>query len=136
MTSEERGASDSGIVRRLAWGTLPIVIVCLLLWGVGMDPTVRPPEAIAAFVACVVVLWFGWNLIQRSVATKWLGVLLALYLGLVLGLFLLGISVGLLFVLFPLFILALPFLVWDLLFRAPFKGRFARARAEWRHLRS
>ncbi len=73
---------------------------------------------------------------RRNVATKWFGVLLALYFGLVLGLYALGVGLRLLLAVVPLFLIALPFLVWDLLLRAPFKGRFERARAERRHLRS
>jgi hypothetical protein len=143
MTSERRGAGDPGVVRRFHGGGLPIAIVCLLLWGLSLSPDAGHAAVVAVFGACGIVLWFGWNSIRRSVATKWLGVLLALFLGLVLGLYALGISflvlgIGarLLLALFPLFLLALPFFVWDLFFRAPFKGRFARARAERRHLRS
>ena len=143
MMLGQRAGVDPGVVRRLVRGALPIVIVCLLLWSLSLDPNPGHAAVVAVFAACGVVLWFGWNDIRRSVATKWLGILLALFLGLVLGLYalgisflLLGIGARLLLALFPLFLLALPFFVWDLFFRAPFKGRFARARAERRHLSS
>src|SRR6266481_8103207 len=128
MTIQERGRGNPGVTNRLARGAVPIVIVCLLFWGLAMEHLPGPMALFAVFAACGIVLWFGWSSIRRNIATKWFGVLLALYIGLVLGLYLLGIAVGVSLALFPLFLLALPLLVYDLLFRAPFEGRFTRAR--------
>jgi hypothetical protein len=57
-------------------------------------------------------------------------------IGLALSLFVFGIVIRLSPLLLVLLLVALPLLIYDLLFRSPFKGRFARARAERRHLRS
>lgn len=86
------------------------------------------------------VLWFGRSSIRRNIITKWTGVLLAVLLSLGLCLFAFGVvaklSVALYpiltVVLFPLLLVVLPYTVYDLLFRAPYKGRFSRARAERR----
>ena len=135
MPIEVRDGRNSGVLQRLVWGALPIVIVCLLLWFAMQSPP-RPMIVVPNLVACGIVLWFGWASIKRSTGMKWLGVILALYIGLVLALLVLGIAVRVGLVLLPLFLLALPFLAYDLLFRAPLQGRFSRARAERRYLRA
>ncbi len=77
----------------------------------------------------------GWTWVRRNVAAK-MGRRSARGLcgATILGLFALAIALGLGLVLLPLFLLAVPFLVYDLFFRQPRKGRFARARAERRNL--
>ena len=123
-------------IRKFAWGMLPLVIVCLLLWRMLMIPRSEGGASLILFAACGMVLWFGWRSIGRNILTRWLGIILAAFVGLPLGLFVLVIAFGLLFILFPLLLLAVPFIAYDLFFRAPAEGRFARARAERRHLRS
>jgi hypothetical protein len=121
-------------------GVVPLVIVCVLLWGLSVEASPNPIITLVVLAACGIVLWFGWSSIRRNIGTKLFGGLLALCLGIILGLFVLEIAVGIALrlsvVLFPLFIVALPLVVYDLLFRSPFKGRFERARAERRHFRS
>jgi len=85
-----------------------------------------PATVVVACAVCAIVLWFGWGSIRRNVVTKWIGVLIGLYLGLVLGLSAFGVAVGLSLVLLPLFLFALPYLMYDLLFRAPSEGHSAR----------
>ena len=123
-------------LRNFAWGMLPLGIVCLLLWWMLLIPRSEGGTSLILFAACGMVLWFGWRSIRRNIVTKWLGIILAAFVGLTLGLFVLGVAFGLLSILFPLLLIAVPFVAYDLFFRAPAEGRFARARAERRHLRS
>jgi hypothetical protein len=111
-----------GFMRRLAKGTLPIVIACAILSIVGMKPRAPSGLVLAAFVASGLVLWLGWSYIRRNIVTKWLGLILVLYLGLVLGLSVLGVVLGISLLLFPIFCVALPLVIYDLVFRAPIKG--------------
>ena len=103
-------------------GALPIVL-CLLLLGLGAGSSPSSSMTVIAVCAvCAIILWFGWNSVRRNIVTKWIGVLLAIYLALVLGLSALGIAIGLSLVLLPLFFVVLPLLLYDLLFRAPSEG--------------
>ncbi len=137
MTSIDTGATSKPHgTRRLVRGILPIVVACFLLWALGKSESSGPLSVAVVFALCGIVLWFGWSSIQSNLVTKWLGIVLALVVGLVLSLFVLGILIRLSLLLFVLFLVALPLLAYDLLFRSPFKGRFARARAERRNLRS
>ena len=132
-TIEEHGRGNALKGQTLGWGFLPLIIVCLLLRGLVMSsPSDRTVDVIV-FAACGIVLWLGWSAIRRNILTRWLGILLAIFVGLFFGLLALGIAVGFAFVLFPLLLLAFPFVVYDLFFRAPAEGRFARAREERRH---
>jgi hypothetical protein len=119
---------------------LPILAVCLLLWLLTTDRAPHPIAIFLVFAACGIILWFGWNWVRPYAAAKWIALFLAIYLGFVLALFLFGILFGIAArvssVLLPLFLLALPFLLYDLLFRSPFRGRFSRARAERMRVRS
>ena len=72
---------------------------------------------------------------RRNVVTRWVAIVLGAYLALVLGLFALGMAIRVALFLFIALLVAIPIVAYDLLFRAPFKGRFERARAERRHLR-
>ncbi len=67
---------------------------------------------------------------RRNLLTKWAGVFLALFFGLLLGLFAFGIVIRLTFVLLPVFLVALPLLAYDLLFRAPSEGESEHVPAE------
>jgi hypothetical protein len=58
-----------------------------------------------------------------SKVLKWVLIAILLYVGLVLGLAALGLVLRILLFLVPLFVVALPIVVWDLLFRAPAKGQ-------------
>ncbi len=136
MTPIEERGGNSGRAERFVRGALPVVVVCLLLWGLSKDSSPQPITVAAVFAACGLVLWFAWSAIRGNLATKWLGAFLAFWVGLVLVLFSFWTAIGLSIFLFVFFLVALPFLLFDLLFRAPFEGRFARARAGRRHLRS
>jgi hypothetical protein len=121
MTStEERRSGHESWVARFAWGALPI-LVCLALLRLVREAS--PLGGFAICAACAVVLWFGWSSVRRNVVTKGAGVLLGLFFGLMLGLFVFGVVIRLTFVLLPVFLVALPLLVYDLLFRAPSEGQ-------------
>jgi hypothetical protein len=68
--------------------------------------------------------------VRRNVVTKIAGVLLGLFFGIVLGLFVFGTAIRLALVLLPVFLIALPLLVYDLLIRAPSKEQPDVAPAE------
>ncbi len=133
---DQSATGQPTLLRRLGKGALPIGIVSLLLWSLSKAQPSSPMSVVVVFGLCGVVLWFGWSGIQNNIVTKWFGILLALFVGLILSIFVLGIAIQVSLVLFVPFLVALPFLAYDLLFRSPFKGRFARVRAEQRHLRS
>lgn len=120
---------------RLVKGALPLGLVCLLLWSLTKTQPSNSMSVAVVLVVSSVILWFGWSRIQNNLVTKWFGIFLALSLGLILSIFILGIAIQVSLVLFVPFLVALPFLAYGLLFRSPSKGRFARARAERRHLR-
>mgnify|MGYP001111305014 CR=1 FL=1 len=132
MASDGTREPEPGAFLRFFKGMVPLVIIASLLFLTAKDPD--PVTGVVMLVLSGLVLWFGWDSVRRSRGTRWFGVLLALYIGSLMGIFAIAliIRVGLLF--FPLLLLALPLLIYDLLFRAPFKGRFERARAERRHL--
>lgn len=122
----EQGRGKSAGLRRLAWAALPIAISLLPLWVVTQEQTTNPTATVAACGAGCVVLWLGWSSIRRNIVTKW-GGLLAIFLSLVVGLFLFGIVVKLSFpvfrilsvVLYPLLLVALPYLVYTCCFARP-----------------
>lgn len=118
-SSKERDHHDSWIARG-AKGALPL-LVCLALLVSARDSS--PQSLIAVSVACATLLWFGWISIRRNILTKTIGVVLALYFGLIVALLTLAITIRLSLVLLPVFLLALPYLVYDLFFRAPSEGR-------------
>ncbi len=62
--------------------------------------------------------------------TKWIGALLVLFFAVFLALLALGIAIRLSVVLFPVFLIALPILLYEFLFRAPSEGQAERDRAE------
>ncbi len=128
VLSGDRAAHNTGFFWHLLKGALPLAVVCFLLWVVGQG---RPPRLVAVvpvLALCGMVLWFGWSSVRRNVGTKLFGMLLALYLGFCLGLFVLGMALSLSLALLPLFLIALPYLAWDLLFRVPSQGQAERTR--------
>jgi len=118
--SKEGWGRVSNLVLRFVWGALPIV-VCILLLRLYADGTTTssPPMFIAVCAVCAIVLWFGWKSVRCNIITKWIGAVLALYFGLVLVLSVFGIAMGLSLILLPFFMVLLPLLMYDLLFRAP-----------------
>ncbi len=118
MSVEVRG----GAVKRFVAGAIPIAIVCFLLLVPSLD---SPPYArgrFAIFAVSGLVLWFGWKAIQQNVVTKWVGLPLAVVVGVVVGIYAFGAALGVGLLLVAMLMFALPFLVYDLLFRAPKKG--------------
>jgi hypothetical protein len=136
MPAIEAESRHHGPVERFVRGAVPLAVVCILL--LGFKPDSSQPKAAPVLLLAVsgAALWLGWNPIQRNVGTRWLGRLLAAYLGVMLGAVAVGVVLQVGIMLLPLFLLALPLLLYDLLFRSPYKGRFERVRAERRHLRS
>jgi predicted membrane metal-binding protein len=115
-------------VGRMARGALPILI-CL-----GFFLSLAPQSSIGVVVGvcavCAVILWFEWSSVRRNVVTKWIGVILSLFVGLILGLAVLGVIIRIGPFLFLIFLVALPFVSYDLLFRATADGRAERDRGE------
>jgi hypothetical protein len=109
---------NSGFAIRFIKGALPIVIACILL-SLTEEKNSSPVINIVIFAVSGLILWFGWTPMRRNVITKWLGGFLALYVALILGLFVLGVTLGLGLILLPVLLVGLPLLVYDLLFRAP-----------------
>jgi len=68
--------------------------------------------------------------VRRNSFTKWIGIVLGLYFGLILGLAAFAIVVRMLLILLPVFFVGLPLLVYDLLVRAPSEGQAERDDAE------
>jgi hypothetical protein len=123
-------------VVRFAKGATPVAIVLGLLYVLSRN---RSADGAGDWLAelvitalCCFTLWAGWRWLQGTFVTKWAGRLLATYLGLGLVLFTLGIVLAFSMTLFLPFLLALPFILYDLFVWQPHKGRFARARAERR----
>ncbi len=123
-------------VVRFAKGATPVAIVLGLLYVLSRN---RSADGAGDWLAelvitalCCFTLWAGWRWLQGTFITKWAGRLLAAYLGLGLVLFTLGIVLAFSMTLFLPFLLALPFILYDLFVWQPHKGRFARARAERR----
>jgi hypothetical protein len=130
MTSAREGSGlVSSFVLRFFWGALPIAI-CILLLRLSADSRTSPPLFIAVCAVAAIVLWFGWKSVRRNVITKWIGVVLGLYFGLVLSLSAFGIAIGLLLVLLPLILVLFPLVVYDLFFRGRFKRQSDRAPAK------
>ena len=122
--------------QRFLWGAFPIALVCLIHWALGLDTAPSTITVVGTFAISAAILWFGWRAVRRNVVTRWLGIFVAVYLGLFLGIFAIGIAVRFAAVLAVAFLVAAPFVFYDLFFRAPFQGRFARARAARMHARS
>lgn len=115
-------------------GLAPLVIVGFLMFLTAKDSD--PITGIIMLALSGVVLWFGWTSVRKSKGTRWFGILLAVYIAMLLGMFAMALVIRVGLLLFPVFLIAVPLMVYDLLFRAPYGGRFDRARAERRHLRS
>ncbi len=62
--------------------------------------------------------------------TKWIGALFVLFFAVILALLAVGIAIRLSLVLMPVFLVALPILLYELLFRAPSEGQAERDPAE------
>lgn len=117
---------------RFAQGAVWPAIVVGLLYLLSQDRNADYPDTLIVVALCGIALGLGWRWMRGTFVTKWAGRLLAGYVGLVLVLFTLGIALAFSSVLFLPFLLALPFILYDLFVGQPHKGRFARARAERR----
>jgi hypothetical protein len=111
-------------------GLVPLVIVGLLMFLTAKDSD--PVTGIIMLALSGVVLWFGWTSVRRSRGTRWFGILFDVYIASLLGIFAMALVIRVGLLLFPILLIAVPLMVYDLLFRAPYKGRFERARAERR----
>jgi hypothetical protein len=119
--------AGSGVVRRFVLGALPILTVCALLWILAAESSPGPAAITSIFVVCAIILWFGWSSIRRNTATRWLAFPLIALVGVVLGGWVLGIAIGVAAWLGAALCLALPYLIYDLLFRAPLEGQKSRS---------
>ena len=114
-------------------GLVPLGIVGFLMFLAAKDSD--PIRGIIMLALSGVVLWFGWTSVRQSRGTRWFGILLVVYIASLLGILAMAVVIRVGLLLFPVLLTAVPFMVYDLLFRAPYQGRFERARAE-RRLRS
>jgi hypothetical protein len=86
--------------------------------------------AVVTLIVCAISLWAGRGWMKATLITKWTGICLAAYV--VVSLAFLPFTSSL--TLLPFFFLLLPLAAYDLFVQQPWKGRFARARAERRGL--
>lgn len=114
--------------RRLLKGLLPIAPVLAIGWASGIAKPHNPLIDFAALILCALCLALGWRWIKATLLTKWIGLCLAAWAILNLALLGFGTSVSPL----PFLFLLVPLALYDLFIRQPWKGRFARARAERR----
>lgn len=84
--------------------------------------------SIGVLVLCAICLWLGWRWMKGTLIAKWIGFCFAAWVAVRLVLFPFTISVALL----PFLLLLIPIALYDLFILQPWKGRFARARAERR----
>jgi hypothetical protein len=128
------GKPRAGVGMRFLKGSIPAATVLALLCALSREPGGNLLEPILVEVFCAIVLGLGWRWMQGTFATKWAGRMLAAYL--VLGLVLITFAITLAFsqILLLILLMAIPAFVWDLFVWQPYKGRFARARAERRGL--
>jgi hypothetical protein len=119
-------------VERSIKGAVPIIVVFFLL-TLGVKAAVSVATYVVISVICCAILWFGRNWLRGTLVTKWIGFLLAIYASLVPGLLALGFALRISIVFIVVLFLALPFFIYDLLFRQPGKGRIASER-ESRHI--
>ena len=133
MQSDSTPQSSPGAFIRFVKGIVPLAIVAFLFLLTAKDPD--PITGVVMLALSGVVLWFGWTSVRQSRGTHWFGVLLAVYIGALVGIFAMALIIRAGLLLFPLLLLAVPLAIYDLLFRAPYKGRFERARAQRHHLR-
>ena len=122
MTSDAQTAARSGSLSSICRGVAPLLVVCLLLWVLLQQKPANFMATVATMAVCGLILWFGWSSIRKHRSTRLFGWLLAIYIGAVLGLFVAVVAIGLSLLLMPLLLIAFPFVIWDLLFRAPSQG--------------
>jgi hypothetical protein len=123
------------VAKRFAKGAVPVAIVLGLLLALGENDSDSVFRTVCVFLICLLILWFGWSWIRLNLVTKSLGIIVGAFLTFVVATVAIGITLRIGLVLLVVFLLALPLLIYDLFFRSPYKGRFARARAERHHLR-
>lgn len=133
MESESIPKVEPKTFTRFVKGLVPLVIVGFLFFLTAKDSD--PITGVIMLALSGVVLWFGWTSVRQSRGTRWFGILLAAYIASWFGIFAMALVIRVGLLLFPVLLIAVPLMVYDLLFRAPYKGRFERARAE-RRLRS
>jgi membrane protease YdiL (CAAX protease family) len=130
---------------RFAFGIVPICLVLLLIVAAA-EIGANTATFVAVFVGSTLVLWFGRGWICQTLVTKWTGIIVAVCVVPLLLLYALGVAIPLLSVGFRvaewisvpfivLLVVAGPYILYDLFFRQPYQGRFARARED-RRLRS
>jgi len=132
----EKTTKFLGAPARFIKGAVPLFAILLILLAFSQNSGSSMFCTACVFALCALILWFGWNWIRQNLITKWVAIVLAVHLAFVLAMMVLGIALGLGMLLMVLFLAATPFLIYDLFFRSPYKGRFSRMRAERRHLRS
>jgi hypothetical protein len=123
VESVQRDSGAGGVLKRFTKGVLPLGIVCFFLFLIVENPRLNPVATIVDSILSCLVLWFSWSYIKGTRVTKWIGIVLAGYFGLVVTLVAFGVFVQLSGILLVLFLVAIPFLVCDLFFRGPAERR-------------
>jgi hypothetical protein len=119
--------------QRLGRGALPVAIAVGLLYladAPGRETLVR----CTALALAAASLWLGWNWMAGARITRWAGFYLAICTAFTAALAAFGFAVGFSWVTVPLAALVVAGVLGDLFIGQPYKGRFARARAERRGL--
>jgi uncharacterized membrane protein len=115
-----------GVLLRLLKGLVPIAVMLAIVYAPGarMRSTL---EHFAVLILCAICFGLGRRWLKATLLTKWIGFCFAAWVIVSLAL-LPFVSVTLP----PFFFLLLPFAAYDLFVAQPWKGRFARARAQRR----
>jgi hypothetical protein len=105
---------------RFVKGVVPLAIVGFLFLLTAKDSD--PVTGVIMLALSGVVLWFGWTSVSQSRGTRWFGILVAVYIASSFGIFAMALVIRVGLLLFPVLLIAVPLIVYDLLFRAPTKA--------------
>lgn len=117
-----------GFLLRLARGLVPIALALGIVYATAAQTRRNPLLAVAILILCGICLWLGRPWMKAILITKWIGLCLAAYVMVNLALVALSVAATPM----PFLFLLVPLAAYDLFVAQPWKGRFARARAERR----
>ena len=133
VAPEKRAMAFREVVESFIKGSVPLLIVAALVGLLSHRQLANTEAVFAVLIASLVALWLGWKNIKANPITKWVGIIFLIVLGEIATLGMRALTVRLAWLVCVISLLAGPFIVYDLFFRAPFKGRFERARAARRN---
>jgi hypothetical protein len=128
-----RKTARSDFGERLGYGILPVAIATALLY-VAELPGYTALVRWSALALAAAALGLGRHWIAGTRITRWAGIYLAIFTVFAAALGAFGFNVGFSWAILPLVALAALGALGDLFIAQPYKGRFARARAERRGL--